>query len=140
MSNKPIMTEHPNGTKSWHLNGYFHRTDGPAVEDSNGHKEWWLNGKHHRIDGPAVEYPDGTKSWYLNGNHHREDGPAVEYSDGTFVWYLNDILYYHIKGKLHNNNFLVSDQYTGPVIIMGGKNKIKFMRTINNKYLVIEEQ
>jgi len=35
-----------NGTKSWWLNGQYHREDGPAVECANGYKEWWLNGKY----------------------------------------------------------------------------------------------
>ena len=41
---KPKLTEHPDGTK-----------------------KWWLDGKRHRVDGPAIERPNGTKEWYLNG-------------------------------------------------------------------------
>ena len=100
MSNKPIMKEYPDGSKRWYLNGECHRTDGPAIEHSNG-----------------------TKIWYLSGERHRENGPAYDCFDGYKEWFLNDQHYSHIKGKLHNNNFLISDQYTGPIIIMGGKIK-----------------
>ena len=54
-----------------------------------GTKSWYLNGKYHREDGPAIEYASGTKFWYLNGNLHREDGPACEWADGDKFWYLN---------------------------------------------------
>jgi hypothetical protein len=57
---------HTNGTKSWYLNGKFHREDGPAIEWSDGTKSWWLNGKRHREDGPAFECSDGYKAWWLN--------------------------------------------------------------------------
>jgi hypothetical protein len=87
--NKPKCIIRPDGTKAWHLNGKYHREDGPACEYSNGTKFWYLNGKRHREDGPAIEYANGTKIWYLNGKCHREDGPAYEGSDGTKEWYLN---------------------------------------------------
>ena len=77
------------GTKSWWLNGEYHREDGPAVEEFDGTKSWWLNGKLHREDGPALKYLDGSKYWYLNGKRHREDGPAVEEPSGYIEWYLN---------------------------------------------------
>ena len=83
------IREYTNGSKSWHLNGLYHRTDGPAVERIDGHKEWWLNGKHHREDGPAIIHGSGSKEWVLNGKHHREDGPAVERADGSRAWFLN---------------------------------------------------
>ena len=108
------------------------------TEYPSGTKHWYLNGKLHREDGPAAEHHSGTKGWYLNGECHREDGPAYEHPDGYKECYLNGQFYYDTKGKLHNNNFLVSNEYTGLVIIMGGKNKIRFMRTINNIYLVIK--
>ena len=59
--------------------------------DSNGTKSWYLNGKYHRTDGPAVEYANGYKAWYLNGNRHRIDGPAIEYVNGYKSWYINDV-------------------------------------------------
>jgi hypothetical protein len=34
-----------NGDKYWRLNGIFHRTDGPAIENVDGSKVWCLNGK-----------------------------------------------------------------------------------------------
>jgi hypothetical protein len=39
------------------------------IEYPGGSKTWWLNGKYHREDGPAVEYPHGRKSWFLNGEY-----------------------------------------------------------------------
>ena len=54
----------------------------------NGTKSWYLNGKYHREDGPAIEYADGSKSWYLNDKevtkeeHKRMTSPVVEM---TFV-------------------------------------------------------
>ncbi len=78
-----------NGTKFWRLpNGWFHRTDGPAIEFSDGSVVWYLNGRTHREDGPAAESSCGTKSWYLKGKLHRSDGPAVEYPYGLMFWYL----------------------------------------------------
>ena len=41
----PKLTEHPDGTKQWYLNGELHRVDGPAIEYPNGDNEWHLNGK-----------------------------------------------------------------------------------------------
>ena len=63
----PKLTEHPDGTKQWYLNGELHRVDGPAIEYPNGDNEWHLNGKCHRVDGPAYERPNGFKEWWLNG-------------------------------------------------------------------------
>ena len=77
------------GSKSWYLNGKYHREDGPAIERADGIKCWYLNGKYHREDGPALEYADGTKKWYLNGKLHREDGPAIEYANVSKFWFLN---------------------------------------------------
>jgi len=34
--------------------------------DKYGVKRWYLNGYLHRTDGPACYYTDGTKCWYLN--------------------------------------------------------------------------
>ena len=39
---------------------------------SNGTREWHLNGKYHREDGPAVEFTNGTKYWYLNDKQYSE--------------------------------------------------------------------
>ena len=36
------------------------------VKWANGTKSWWLNGKYHRVDGPAIERADGRKQWFLN--------------------------------------------------------------------------
>jgi len=44
MSKQPKMKVHPDGSKSWRLNGKPHRTDGPAWEGADGTKKWFLNG------------------------------------------------------------------------------------------------
>jgi len=84
MTDKPVMTVDGIGNKFWHLNGGWHREDGPAVEWASGGKFWCLNGALHREDGPAVESFDGRNSWWLNGKMvtegdvMSEDNPCVE--------------------------------------------------------------
>jgi hypothetical protein len=56
-------------------------------------KIYHLNVFYHREDGPAVEYPNGAKYWYRHGKLHREDGPAAKYACGTKYWYLQDKQY-----------------------------------------------
>lgn len=91
---KSVMMVGKDGTKNWHINGRYHREDGPAIECANGDTEWYRNGLRHREDGPAVEYvADGDKHWYINGEYHREDGPAMIWGDGTKFWYQH--------GELH---------------------------------------
>jgi|TARA_R110000851_G_scaffold107800_2_gene228279 hypothetical protein len=85
---QPVMIEMPEGTKTWYLDGKFHRDDGPAIIAIHGDTWWYLDGKLHRTDGPAIDYPDGTKQWYHQGSRHRTDGPAVEYPDGSKSWWL----------------------------------------------------
>ena len=43
--NKPTCETYTSGNKYWHLNGEYHREDGPAVEYHNGNKFWYLWGK-----------------------------------------------------------------------------------------------
>ena len=78
-SQNPICEVDTDGAKHWYLNGYHHRTDGPAIELPNGEKEWFLNGQHHRTDGPAAEYPNGEKHWFLNGQFH--ENPPKSYKN-----------------------------------------------------------
>ena len=86
---EPTLRVGPDGTKSWRLNGKFHRLDGPAIELAHGTKEWWRNGMHHRLDGPAIEWASGAKDWWQNGKRHRLDGPAVINADGSMTWFIN---------------------------------------------------
>jgi hypothetical protein len=44
----PSLSISRNGTKTWILNGEYHREDGPAIERSDGKKVWFLNGELHR--------------------------------------------------------------------------------------------
>jgi hypothetical protein len=69
MINKLKCDVFPNGDKCWHLNGLFHREDGPAIEGVDGYKAWIRNGKYHREDGPAIEWADGVLEWYLDGKY-----------------------------------------------------------------------
>ena len=68
---KSYIDEH--GSKIWYLpskgKDYWHRLDGPAIEDEDGSKWWYVDGKQHRLDGPAVEDVDGIKHWYVDGKH-----------------------------------------------------------------------
>jgi hypothetical protein len=50
------IVEYTSVSKSWRLNGQYHREDGPAIEWADGSKEWWLNGKHVYGLGPIREY------------------------------------------------------------------------------------
>lgn len=61
---KPICRIRRNGDKVWTLDGFYHREDGPAIEDISGDKFWFINGQLHRLDGPASEFADGTKEWF----------------------------------------------------------------------------
>lgn len=63
----PVMSIESDGAREWRLNGYLHRTDGPAVEWTNGTCEWYVHGQRHRTDGPALEWADGGRDWYVNG-------------------------------------------------------------------------
>jgi hypothetical protein len=54
-------------------NGFFHCSDGPAIEWSSGTKEWYENGEKHRLDGPASELYDGEKRWYIRGERYSKE-------------------------------------------------------------------
>ena len=70
---EPTLRVGPDGTKSWRLNGKFHRLDGPAIEWTDGTKSWYQNGKLHRLDGPALESPRLlSKAWYIDGIEYNE--------------------------------------------------------------------
>ena len=62
-----------NNRKEYHLDGKYHRTNGPAIEYVNGGKSWYVDGKWHRTDGPAVERLSGYKSWYIHGKEYTEE-------------------------------------------------------------------
>jgi hypothetical protein len=59
--------------------GYFHREDGPTIEDDSG-KYWYVNGALHRLDGPAVEYANGNKKYFLNDGNKKYFLNGKEYS------------------------------------------------------------
>jgi hypothetical protein len=42
MIKTPICRIYSNGDRYWHLDGIYHRIDGPAIEYSNGNKLWYL--------------------------------------------------------------------------------------------------
>ena len=66
-----------NGETTYYLNGFPHRTDGPAVEYANGSYEYLIEGQFHREGGPAIDYIGDFQSYYINGKLHRTDGPAI---------------------------------------------------------------
>ena len=124
------VVRYPDGSKSWRLNGKYHREDGPAYEGVNGSKQWCLNGKRHRTDGPAWEGADGKKEWWFNGQRHREDGPAIEHSDGEKVWYLN--------GQLHRTDGPANEGADGSKQWYLNGNFIYALEPIGD-YILIEE-
>jgi hypothetical protein len=71
-----------NGTKTWKLDGKYHRLDGPAIEDS-GYKAWCIDGRVHRLDGPAIEFYDGSKEWWINGIYYQTQ---QEHAIAAFLW------------------------------------------------------
>jgi len=40
----------PNGSKSWYLNGLYHRENGPAIEWADGRKNWWVHGTWYKTE------------------------------------------------------------------------------------------
>lgn len=63
------------------VDGYWHRTDGPALIWKCGSEHWYSKGLMHRIDGPAVipydnkdgeVIRDGMKEWWLEGKRFSE--------------------------------------------------------------------
>jgi hypothetical protein len=48
-----------------------------------------LDGYLHRSDGPAIDYVDGEKKWYVYGKRHRTDGPA-HIKSGVHRWFLKN--------------------------------------------------
>ena len=98
--------ERIDGTKSWFMNGMYHKEDGPAVITDGGMtKEWWIKDMRHREDGPAIEKWNGTKEWWFNNLRHRIGGPAIEHCNGATEWFVN--------GKRHHED--------GPAIEWGDK-------------------
>jgi hypothetical protein len=74
--------EYEDNETIYYLNGQYHRTDGPAIEDFDGGEQWYQHGKIHREDGPASTDIDGNKTWFLDGEIHKHEA-----TDGTKVWY-----------------------------------------------------
>jgi hypothetical protein len=70
---QPTMIIDANGDKTWRVNGFLHRTDGPAREWADDTKAWYFDNSLHRTDGPAVEWPDGHKTWWLYGRLYSFD-------------------------------------------------------------------
>ncbi len=56
-----------NAVISWHLNGWFHKEDGPAFIADNGTTKWFRCGLLHNTKGPAVIWNNGSKDYYING-------------------------------------------------------------------------
>ena len=84
---EPVVTQLPDGSREWRVEGKLHREDGPAVTYGDGGASWWLHGINHREEGPAAVFADGSRAWYQNGRLHRLDGPALEQPDGRMGWF-----------------------------------------------------
>lgn len=69
-----MISHYMSGAEFWYANEadaaaqLYHRIDGPAVVYDNGDKSWWVNGWRHRDDGPAIEWSDRIEYW-INGKH-----------------------------------------------------------------------
>ena len=96
---EPVIKYYRTGeilSKSWHLNGIYHRTDGPAIIDyfKSGeiqYEEWYLNNKQHRTNGPASIscYETGeikNEYWWLNG---KDVYPEEWLEKNGYKWPLN---------------------------------------------------
>ena len=78
------ITPADSGFVSWTQNGV-------RRPDLYGSKSWTLNGSYHRLDGPAYISRDGDEEWFRKGLRHRVGGPAFTRSDGTQEWRVDDI-------------------------------------------------
>ncbi len=74
LDNYTSIDECENGAKIYRKNGFFHRSDGPAIEYPDGTKHWYINGKHHRLDGPAIEWDNGFVDYWIEGEHTTKEG------------------------------------------------------------------
>lgn len=61
-----METVYPDGMSRWHLDGWLHREDGPAIV-SHSSEYWYHHGQLHREDGPAIVHPTGDHYWYSHG-------------------------------------------------------------------------
>ena len=96
--------------ENWYLNGYIHRSKGPAEDFSNGEKSWWFKGERHRKDGPAI-YGLERKMWFYKGMKYREDGPAVEYNPDYVPARYNIIKEWFFNNVRHRDNNLPAIEY-----------------------------
>ena len=86
-----------------------------VVIDEDGDTVWYdSNGYFHRDDGPAIENAHGTKTWFQHGKVHRDDGPAVEYADGDKEWHLHDI---RLSFDEWLNDVKMADRYTWEQVV-----------------------
>jgi len=46
MTQQPEHKIYENGGQEWRVDGYLHRTDGPAVIYADGTQAWWVNGEN----------------------------------------------------------------------------------------------
>ena len=47
----------------------FNNPYGPAIIYKDGSKSYLINGKWHRLDGPAAILIDGTEQYWINDEH-----------------------------------------------------------------------
>ena len=46
----------------------YHNPYGPAIISKDGSKSYLINGKWHRIEGPAAILIDGTEQYWINND------------------------------------------------------------------------
>ena len=104
-----VKTETAPVIKRWFVDGFKHRTDGPAWEaEAIGHYQWFINNKRHRLDGPANITPE-VSEWYQDGKLHRVDGPAVV-SATHEIWYSRRVVH-RLDGPAFINKVTKRNRY-----------------------------
>ena len=84
VSNRSEFTIDRAGSKTWTLNGEYHRLDGPAIIQVDGGEWWFKHDEYHRLDGPAIILPDSRKYWAVAGEQYysnKEYQEAAKLSD-----------------------------------------------------------
>lgn len=88
-NSKVIWRHHRGEDRAFYNDEFF-----TGISGGTNFTVYHLDGRYHRIDGPAVLYDDGSQEWYQHGEIHREDGPAIiDEGLGDVSWWLNDQKY-----------------------------------------------
>jgi len=55
------------------LQGYHRLNNKPALMYLDGYAAWYVNGFRHRTDGPALIYENGTEFYFLNDEEYSKE-------------------------------------------------------------------